>query len=51
MKSAEIISFLREAAEEKYRHDNTLLRKEWHTIDMFLDRLEDLINYITQNEE
>lgn len=50
MKTAEILCFIREAAEEKQEREK-LVRSDWRQIDKLLDCLEDFANCIVENEK
>lgn len=45
MKTAEILYFIRLAAEEKQERENYLTRKEWSDVDDMLRKLEELVEF------
>ena len=47
MNATEIISFIREACDEMQEREG-LCTSDWRDIDMFLDRVEDFTNYVTE---
>ena len=50
MKATEIMNFIREACEEKQEREQ-LYRGEWHDVDLFLDRVEDIVNYVMERNK
>lgn len=50
MQATEIISFIREACEEKQEREQ-LYSGDWKDIDRFLDRVEDLTNYVMEQNK
>lgn len=50
MKISEIIAFICEACEEKYRRENTLTRAEYGNIIGLLDRIEDFLTWAEKQE-
>lgn len=50
MKATEIMNFIREACEEKQEREQ-LYSVDYWDIDLFLDRVEDLTNYVSEHSK
>ena len=48
MKTTEIMSFIREACEEKQEREQ-YCRADWRDVELFLDRVEDFTNYAVEH--
>lgn len=51
MKTAEILYFIRLAAEEKQERENYLTRKEWSDVDDMLRNLEELVEFAMRHKD
>ena len=51
MKTAEILYFIRLAAEEKQERENYLTRKEWGDVDDMLRNLEELVEFAMRHKD
>lgn len=51
MKTAEILYFIREAAEEKHERDNNLTTKEWSDVDDMLRNIEEIVEFAMRHKD